>query len=984
MAVANPVAFKPFAVTLWTTIAYVALFIPLLVVHETVPPPPSNPTLYSGLNLTKSWLELTELSREYHPFNSRRNDEIHDWLLLELEEIKKRNRANDSSVVVLADNVSNITTANVLFGATTPAATYFEGTNIVVYIRGKDDPQGQWWQNGAVYSDKIIGKGGVLMNAHYDSVASGYGATDDGMGCVTLIALIDYFSRPENQPQRGIVALFNNNEEDGLWGAQAFANSPFLPFCHTFLNLEGAGAGGRALLFRTTDAEVTNAYKGAENPYATVITSDVFGLGVIRSNTDYIVFDGIFGLRGLDMAFIRPRARYHTNQDDAKHASRASLWHMLSTSLHTMQGLSGDTGQTFVGERGDGDRKKVRNGRGNDGVWFDIFGKTLALFELRTLFAWSLTLLIATPMILLLKSYLLIRKDKYYFFSASRSAYEGADLDPVMLGGRKGLFRFPFALIVAGALVVGSAYLIAKINPLVIYSSEYTVWAMMISLFYFAFWTIMAGANFARPSALHRGYSILWLFTIAWGILVADTVFEDRFRIAAGYIFVFFHSAAFLAAFTTLCEFCALPTKTSFARQAHDDHEIRDHLNAVPHTDDLISPSREELNADDEGSEEAGSRSEATETTPLVGNGYGNDHRTTFATTYRRSISALVNKATSPHSEKGQPYEYEQKWSANLPSWVWIIQFLILGPFLIILAGQNGLTLVSSISQTGVDGSSLLLPYLITAFFSIFLLLPTTPFIHRVTHHVPMVLLLVFIATLIYNLAAFPFSENSRFKVYFQQTVDLDTGSTQVHYAGLQEFVQLTIAELPSAAGKEIECTSNGSLRAGLATCSYDGSDVPPNAVKTHPNGVPPEKGYGSWLVFNVTRAEGETKARFEINAKDSRSCAITFKKPISSFTVHGNAPDDRFGNIPEGGLTKIKLYRRDWTTPWKVDVQWEPEADADTSTGIDGRVLCSWDDANMPGTIPAYDEGLKYSPTWVALTKLTSGLCEGSKAFKA
>ncbi|KAI1411915.1 hypothetical protein F5Y13DRAFT_200600 [Hypoxylon sp. FL1857] len=981
MAVANPVAFKPFAVTFWTTIAYVALLIPLIVVHETVPPPPSNPTLYSGLNLTKSWLELTELSREYHPFNSRRNDEIHDWLLLELEEIKRRNGANDSSVVVLADNVSNITTANILFGPKA-AGTYFEGTNIVVYIRGKDDPKGRWWENGAVYSDKIIGKGGVLMNAHYDSVASGYGATDDGMGCVTLIALVDYFSRPENQPQRGIVALFNNNEEDGLWGAQAFANSPFLPFCHTFLNLEGAGAGGRALLFRTTDAEVTKAYKGSESPYGTVITSDVFGLGVVKSETDYIVFNGVFGLRGLDMAFIRPRARYHTNQDDATHASRASLWHMLSNSLHTMQSLSGDTGQTFIGERADGDRKKVWNGRGSDGVWFDIFGKGFALFELRTMFAWSLTLLIATPMILLGLTYILIRNDKYYFFSARRTAYEGSDLDPVMLGGRKGLFRFPFALVVAGALVVGSAYLVTKINPLVIYSSEYTVWAMMISLFYFSFWTIMAGANFARPSALHRGYSVLWLFTIAWGILVADTVFEDRFRIAAGYLFVFFHAATFLASFITLSELFALPTRTSFARQAHDDHEIRDHLITVPHADDLISPSREELNADNEGNEEAESQSEATETTPLVGSASGDARRTTFATTYRRSISAFMNKATSTDSEKGQAYEYEQQWSANLPSWVWVFQFLILGPFLIILAGQNGLTMVSSISQTGADGSSLLLPYLITAFFSIFLVLPITPFMHRITHHVPMVLLLVFTATLIYNLAVFPFSEESRFKVYFQQTVNLDSGITEVHYAGVQEFVELTLAELPSAAGKEIKCVSRGSLRPGLATCSYDGSDVPPNVVKTLPSGVPPQKGYSSWLDFNVTRAEGETKARFDINVRNSRSCAITFEKPITSFTVHGNAPDDRFGSVPEGELTKIKLYRRDWSTPWNVEVQWE--ADTDASTGIDGHVLCSWDDANTPGTIPAYDEGLKYSPTWVALTKLTSGLCEGSKTFKA
>lgn len=66
---------------------------------------------------------------------------------------------------------------------------------------------------------------------------------------------------------------------------------------------------------------------------------------------------------------------------------------------------------------------------------------------------------------------------------------------------------------------------------------------MMLSLFYFVFWTIMAGANFARPSALHRGYSVIWLFTLAWVLEVVNTVFEDRFRIAAGYTFVFFHAA---------------------------------------------------------------------------------------------------------------------------------------------------------------------------------------------------------------------------------------------------------------------------------------------------------------------------------------------------------------------------------------------------------------------------------------------------------
>lgn len=172
MALSNPFAFRPFSVSFFTTVAYLALLIPLLIIHETVPNPPGNATIYHDLNLTKAWLDLTILSHSYHPFNSRKNDEIHNWLLLELDDIKKRNSANESSLVVLEDVTSNITTSgSVLTSSTTKNAAYFEGKNIVVYIRGKDDPPGHWWEDGSsVYrADKVIGKGGVLLNAHYDS-----------------------------------------------------------------------------------------------------------------------------------------------------------------------------------------------------------------------------------------------------------------------------------------------------------------------------------------------------------------------------------------------------------------------------------------------------------------------------------------------------------------------------------------------------------------------------------------------------------------------------------------------------------------------------------------------------------------------------------------------------------------------------------------------------------------------------------------------
>lgn len=297
------------------------------------------------------------------------------------------------------------------------------------------------------------------------------------MGVVSVLQLINFFTTPGNQPRHGVVALLNNGEEDFLYGARAFGNSPLLPFIHTFLNLEGAGAGGRALLLRSTDEKVTRAYAKSPHPFGTVISSDSFGMGFIRSQTDYIVLNDIYGQRGLDVTFFKPRSRYHTKDDDLKHTSRASLWHMLSSAVATMQDLSSTS---FVGDRSDNDASKVPNGRGGTGVWFDLFGRSLVLFNLRGMFAWSLTLLIASPLILLLVSYLAQKKDKYYFFSNRVNIYEhggsdSGDYEQVKIGGLKGIVRFPLAIVVSGLLVFGGAFLLRKVNPFIVHSSKWTV-----------------------------------------------------------------------------------------------------------------------------------------------------------------------------------------------------------------------------------------------------------------------------------------------------------------------------------------------------------------------------------------------------------------------------------------------------------------------------------------------------------------------------
>lgn len=109
--------------------------------------------------------------------------------------------------------------------------------------------------------------------------------------------LVEHFAK-ESQPRTAVFNI-NNAEEDGLKGAHVFLQQPWFKI---FLNLEGATAGGRPTLFRSTSAAATLSFKN----------------GLIRSRTDFSVYQGLgngTGLDGLDFAFYQGRSKYHTKCD---------------------------------------------------------------------------------------------------------------------------------------------------------------------------------------------------------------------------------------------------------------------------------------------------------------------------------------------------------------------------------------------------------------------------------------------------------------------------------------------------------------------------------------------------------------------------------------------------------------------------------------------------------------------------------------------
>jgi hypothetical protein len=253
---------------------------------------------------------------------------------------------------------------------------------------------------------------------------------------------------------------------------------------------------------------------------------------------------------------------------------------------------------------------------------------------------------------------------------------------------------------------------------------------------------------------------------------------------------------------------------------------------------------------------------------------------------------------------------------------------------------------------------------------------------HRNPHGLPTFLFLVFIGTLIYNLLAFPFSSNNRYKAYFQQTVDLDSGLNHVTLVGIEEYIRDIITFIPSASGQHIDCTLRPSIRDGLSFCSYEGPA--PQVVNNVKDGIPPEKGMADWLSYNVTRAKGENKATFHISGLETKACIIRWDEPFTAFHVHGAASSNgKWADVPPSGSDQIKLWHRDWNREWVVDVEWlvSPGKNAGEE-GRSGRVVCLWSDHNTPGTIPALDEVQKFAPAWTSVVKLMDGLVEGSKAF--
>ena len=174
--------------------------------------------------------------------------------------------------------------------------------------------------------------GSVILAAHYDSVAAGPGASDDGAAVAAMLETVRAL-RSSNQARGGaqlrndLVLLITDGEEDGLLGAAAFAKThPLARQRGVVLNWEARGASGPSLMFETSpnNAALVELLPAAPHPHGNSSLVEAYRL--LPNNTDFTALAGA-GLPGMNFAYIQDAARYHTPGDNIANLDLASLQH---------------------------------------------------------------------------------------------------------------------------------------------------------------------------------------------------------------------------------------------------------------------------------------------------------------------------------------------------------------------------------------------------------------------------------------------------------------------------------------------------------------------------------------------------------------------------------------------------------------------------------------------------------------------------------
>lgn len=918
-------SFRTGSTTVLASLFYLTIFVSLYITQSGPQVPGVDRQHTLGLSVDQAYRDLQQVTERPHPYNSRQNDVVRHFLLQRLQDVAK----GHDFVHVDDDIRTNAAFLDRL------RAVYFQGNNVLVKIDGTDN---------ATEGD------GVLFSAHFDSVSTAPGATDDGMSVVALLQLVNFLCN--NRPRRTAVFNINNGEEDGLHGAHTFLSHPWSDLTSTFLNIEGAGSGGRPFLFRTTSYDILKAFRSAPHIHADVISQDAWDQRIIRSDTDYSVYSaprtwGVSsltainasargyvgpggGMQGADIAFYHGRSRYHTMDDTIRGmgdgGAQKSLWSLLEL-LHSVS-------DSILNNKSD----HIASGENERAVYFELFGVYLVAFPFRVLLVAEIILLIVGPIILAGLGYVLVQQSILSPSPRARVQW-GSDF--------RGYGRFWFALILGAGGQVGLVAGFLKLNPNTVHSHPVATSLSALSLAYLSLTIPLQLAQRLRPIPPSRQRSVILvqLYGLTWVFLATTTFLTQRVIIAGLYWIALWNASLLVAA--VLGAFEGLWGTGKAGR--------------------IVLP-REESDDDGDDAHPRGrhrqqGESETSETTPLL-----------------RQRTSPTHSLVLDETAQDKAYFW------------WIFQFMISMTAPVVNLTTIYTIWIGAMPQTIPEGDWVGMVYAPISLLCFLILLPLAPFVHKVHRVLATVVCLVFIFSTAYAWIATPFTPNSRLKVFFAHRVELTNVSATAPSPQLTRAVtQLNLIEgyglrlaatLPSSQHYSDDLSKQcGAGDLGPARCEWA---VYP---ALHPS-IPGAK-EDSWLVANVTR-RGPASLRVEIEGVQTRACRIYVDshsiKRYRARTIGSPQVDWSTFDVPaskERNIHLLTLWARSWDTKkFQADLELDARNKEGAEEQIAGHVSCLWNDGPGGALIPALEEARAFLPEWVAITKAADGLVEARSGF--
>ncbi|MFD3167092.1 M28 family peptidase [Herpetosiphon sp. NSE202] len=308
-----------------------------------LPTPLRNPTTPNEFSVANAYHHVAEIAAEPHPIGSIAQFKVRDYLISEIKqlglqpEIQKATAIQqDSPAFMLAGSVENV----------------------VVRVAGSDTHQT------------------IMLVAHYDSVATGPGANDDGVAVAAMLeTLRALLVGPP--PKNDLIFLFTDGEEAGLLGASAFMRDhAWAKDVDLVLNFEARGSRGVMLMFETSmgNQPLVSHLAAIPQPVASSLFADIYKQ--LPNDTDFTIFREA-GLAGLNFAYIDGLVHYHASTDTVANVDRATLQHYGRSMLALTQQLAASPHIDLDSPR--------------DAIFFNV-GR-LAFVRYPSTWAWPLTLL---------------------------------------------------------------------------------------------------------------------------------------------------------------------------------------------------------------------------------------------------------------------------------------------------------------------------------------------------------------------------------------------------------------------------------------------------------------------------------------------------------------------------------------------------------------------------------------------------------------